>query len=127
MAILSNPKNLKMYNDVLVMAQSETEEYIKGKTLTLHKNIVTDVNPDVFLHKHKGKRIWAEVVAIPYKLRPARIHQTNSIHPRAHQSFSGDIIQGQVYAYQNTIGRTLQEKELKVYSGSHGELLYRSM
>ena len=115
MAILKHPEKLRMYNDVLVKAQSETEEYIKGKTMIFHKNITTSMGPDAFYHKQKGKRIWAEVVGIPYKLRPIRIHQTNTVHPKAHQSFSGDIIQGQVYAYQEQIKRTLQEKELKKF------------
>ncbi len=115
MAILEHPERVKMYNDVLVKAQSETEEFIEGKTLKLRKNIITDMGPNAFYHKQKGKRIWAEVVGIPYKLRPTRIHQTNTIHPKAHQSFSGDIIQGQVYAYQKQIKRRLQEKELKVF------------
>lgn len=115
MAILERPEELRMYNDVLIKAQSETEEYIEGKNLKLHKNIVTSRGPDAFYHKQKGKRIWGEVVGIPYKLRPTRIHQTNTMHPKAHQSFPGDIIQGQVYAYQQQIGRTLQVKELKKF------------
>ena len=115
MAILKHPEEVKMYNDVLVRAQSETEEFIEGKTLKLHKNITTAMSANSFYHKQKGKRIWAEVVGVPYKLRPIRIHQTNTIYPKAHQSFSGDIIQVQVYAYQKQIKRTLQEKELKVF------------
>ena len=115
MTLLNNPEKLKMYNDVLVKAQSETEEFVEGKKLKLHKNINTAKSPDAFYYKQKGKRIWAEVVSIPYKLHPTRVHHTNRSFPRSHQSFSGDIIQVQVYAYQKQIRRVLQQKELKVF------------
>lgn len=115
MEIIENTSELKMYNDVLIQSQSETEEFIKTKKLTLHKNIVTSKGPDAFLHKQKGKRIYGTVTAIPYKIRPTRIHQTNSMTPRAHQSFSGDVIGTQVYAYEQAIRRKLQQRELKVY------------
>ncbi len=115
MEIIENPGKLRMYNDVLIHAQSETEEFIKTKNLTLHKNIVTQKSEDAFFHKQKGKRIHGTVVAIPYKIRPSRIHQTNSLTPKAHQSFSGDVIGLQVHAYKAAIRRELQEKELKVF------------
>ncbi len=115
MALIENPSKVRMYNDVLIKSQSETEEFIKTDKITLFKNITTQRGADAFFHKQKGKRIFGEVTAIPYKIRPTRIHQTNSGTPKAHQSFSGDIIGVQVHAYKKVIRRELQEKELKVY------------
>ena len=115
MEIIENPSKLRMYNDVLIQSQSETEEFIKTKNLTLHKNIVTQRGEDAFFHKQKGKRIYGIVTAIPFRLRPTRIHLTNSMTPKGHQAFTGDIIQAQVHAYKKVIRRELQEKELKVF------------
>jgi co-chaperonin GroES (HSP10) len=107
MALLADPKKLRLYNNVLVRAEKESEDTITSNNIILYKNTTFD--------PHKSKRIFGEIVAVPYKLRPSRVHQTDSMYPIAKTYFPGENISKQVKAYQERIGRRLVVSELKAH------------
>jgi len=108
MEILEYPDKLRMYNAVLVRANKTVEDTIKVGDKELFKDYTFD--------KYKSKKIYAEVVAVPFAIRPTRNHQTDHEWPKGTQSFGGDVIQLQIHAYQNVIRRRLQEKETKEFT-----------
>jgi len=107
MEILKYPEQINPYNDVIVTSQTEEEETLEKGSLKLIKGVHRGED------KYRSKRIYGTVVAIPYKLRPERIHQVDKQFPKGTVAFSGERIQEQVIAYENIMGRTLQAKERK--------------
>jgi co-chaperonin GroES (HSP10) len=120
MALLTEPHKLRLYHDVLVRSNTETDDVVKLDKVTLFKD--TSYDP------HRSKRIYGEVVALPYRLRGSREHQEELIFPEAKGYFGGESIARQAIKQSQIYRRALnvaEEKKFRSrYSSGHYEPSY---
>jgi co-chaperonin GroES (HSP10) len=119
MELLSNPKKIKPFNDVVVRTSSEYNDEIKGESLILTTYV--DKRDE---SRFKARKIEAEVIALPYRLSNKRIHQTDPVYPPTKLYFPGDAIQAQVEVYKRQLGRELQNSELKAFRKKYNSSSY---
>lgn len=123
MALLRKPEHTKLFNDILVKSNTEADDEVQLSNLTLIKDTTYD--------KQRSKRIFAEVVTLPFKLRPERIHQEEFLHPEAKGHFPGEIVERHAKVHEKRIRRHLTVKEIKKmrlkYSSGHYKPPYTSI
>jgi len=105
MALLTTPESIRLFHDVLVKSDTEADNEISINQMTFSKDTTYD--------PHRSKRIYAEVVQVPFVLKRTRIHQEEHLHPVSRGHFPGEAIERHANVHEKRIQRPLQVKEQK--------------
>lgn len=111
MALLANPEKIRLQEDFIVRSNTESDDKIKLRRLTIHKD--TSYDP------HRSKRIYADIVAVPYRLPRRRIHQEEYTYPPAKGYFPSENIERHAQVQKQRFRRELTKAEEKKLRGRY--------